>query len=56
MLHTSRRQVTLGEYATRRAALTARIESGVVVAFGGVEPVKFWPAFYRLPAFYWPSI
>jgi Xaa-Pro aminopeptidase len=46
-------QVALGEYAARRAALTARIDSGVVVAFGGVEPVSFWPTFYQLPAFYY---
>lgn len=46
-------QVAQGEYAARREALTARIDSGVVVAFGGVEPVVFWPTFYQLPAFYY---
>ncbi len=46
-------QVALGEYATRRAALATRIDSGVVVAFGAVEPVTFWPTFYQLPAFYY---
>ena len=46
-------QVTLTEYAARRAALTARIDSGVVVAFGGVEPVNHWPTFFQLPAFYY---
>jgi Xaa-Pro aminopeptidase len=46
-------QVTLGEFAARRAALAAHIDSGVVVAFGGVGPVSFWPTFYQLPAFYY---
>ena len=46
-------QVTLGEYAARRAALVARIDSGVVVAFGAVEPVNFWPTFYQLSAFFY---
>jgi len=46
-------QVTLGEYAARRAALAARVDSGVVIAFGAVEPVNYWPTFYQLPAFYY---
>jgi Xaa-Pro aminopeptidase len=46
-------QVTRNEYAARRAELLARIDSGVVVAFGGVEPVSNWPPFYQLPAFYY---
>jgi Xaa-Pro aminopeptidase len=46
-------QVAPAEYAARRAALAARIDSGVVVAFGAVEPVNFWPTFYQLPAFYY---
>jgi len=46
-------QVALEEYASRRAALAAGIDSGVVVAFGGVEPVNHWPNFYQLPAFYY---
>ncbi len=46
-------QVALADYAARRAALAARIDSGVVVAFGGVEPVSHWPTFYQLPAFYY---
>jgi len=50
---TTRAQVTRGDYASRRAALTAGIDSGVVVAFGGVEPVSYWPTFYQLPAFYY---
>jgi Xaa-Pro aminopeptidase len=46
-------QVPGNEYAARRAALVADIDSGVVVAFGGVEPVNYWPNFYQLPAFYY---
>ena len=46
-------QVTRNDYAARRAALVASIDSGVVVAFGGVEPVSYWPTFYQLPAFYY---
>jgi Xaa-Pro aminopeptidase len=46
-------QIPTAEYAARRAALTARIDSGVVVAFGGVEPVAYWPTFHQLPAFYY---
>ena len=44
-------QITLGEYAARRGALAARLGDGVVVAFGGREPVRHWPPFYQLPAF-----
>jgi len=44
-------QIPTGEYAARRAALAARIGDGVVVAFGGREPVRHWPPFYQLPAF-----
>ena len=44
-------QIPVAEYATRRSALAARIDSGVVIAFGGREPVKHWPPFYQLPSF-----
>ena len=44
-------QIPIGEYAARRAALASRIGDGVVVAFGGREPVRHWPPFYQLPAF-----
>ena len=44
-------QILIGEYAARRAALASRIGDGVVVAFGGREPVRHWPPFYQLPAF-----
>ena len=44
-------QIAAAEYATRRAALAARVDWGVVIAFGGREPVKHWPPFYQLPSF-----
>jgi Xaa-Pro aminopeptidase len=44
-------QVTSSEHAARRAALAERVETGVVVAFGGREPVRHWPAFSQLPSF-----
>ena len=44
-------QIAPAEYGARRDALLARIDSGAVVAFGGVEPVSFWPVFVQLPSF-----
>lgn len=44
-------QISNSEYAARRAALAERVENGVVIAFGGREPVRHWPPFYQLPAF-----
>ena len=49
----SRAQVGLSDYAARRAALTATIDSGVVLAFGAVETVNHWPSFFQLPGFYY---
>jgi Xaa-Pro aminopeptidase len=46
-------QIGNAEYASRRAALTASIDSGVVVAFGGVETVSHWPTFHQVPGFYY---
>ena len=44
-------QISLSEYAARRAELTRQIDSGVVLAFGEVEPVVNWPTFFQLPGF-----
>jgi len=44
-------QPAVREYADRRTALAASIDSGVIVAFGGVEPVAHWPRFYQTPFF-----
>jgi Xaa-Pro aminopeptidase len=47
-------QVSRNDYAARRAAVLAGIDSGVVIAFGGVESVNYWP-FFQLPSFYYFS-
>ncbi|HKS05987.1 MAG TPA: aminopeptidase P N-terminal domain-containing protein [Gemmatimonadaceae bacterium] len=44
-------QVTASEVAARRDSLAARIDSGVVVAFGGRTLVHDFSTFYQLPAF-----
>ena len=44
-------QISTGEYAARRGALASRLGDGIVVAFGGREPVRHWPPFYQLAAF-----
>ena len=44
-------QIPAEEYAARRTALADRFDRGVVVAFGGPQPVRHWPPFYQLPAF-----
>ncbi len=44
-------QIPLAEYGARRDSLAARIDSGVVVAFGGRTPVTDFGPFYQLPAF-----
>jgi Xaa-Pro aminopeptidase len=46
-------QISNAEYAKRRSALAASIDSGVVIAFGAVEPVNYWPTFHQLPGFYY---
>jgi Xaa-Pro aminopeptidase len=44
-------RISLAEYAARRAELTKGIDSGVVLAFGEVEPVVYWPTFFQTPSF-----
>lgn len=44
-------RISVAEYAGRRAALARGIDSGVVLAFGEVEPVVLWPTFFQSPAF-----
>jgi Xaa-Pro aminopeptidase len=48
-------QISNAEYASRRASLAASLDSGVVVAFGGVEPTTYWPTFHQLPGFHYFS-
>jgi Xaa-Pro aminopeptidase len=44
-------RIPLAEYQARRDSLAARLDSGVVVAFGAREPVALWTPFRPLPAF-----
>jgi Xaa-Pro aminopeptidase len=46
-------QVPAQEYAARRAALLERVDSGIVVAYGEVDPVSDWPTFFQLPHFHY---
>ena len=46
-------QVPAQEYAARRAALLAGIDSGIVLAYGEVDPVSDWPTFFQLPHFHY---
>lgn len=44
-------QIAVTEYAARRAALATRVDSGVVVVFGGRTPITDFGPFYQIPAF-----
>ena len=44
-------QITTAEYTARRDSLAARIDSGIVVAFGGRNPVTDFGTFFQLPGF-----
>ncbi len=46
-------QITEREFAARRDSLAARIQNGVVVAFGGRNLVADFGTFYQLPAFHY---
>jgi Xaa-Pro aminopeptidase len=46
-----RAQIGVAEYAARQDSLAARIDSGVVIAFGGRTPVADVGPFHQLPAF-----
>ena len=46
-------QISQTEFAVRRDSLAARIDSGIVVAFGERNPVSDFGAFYQLPAFHY---
>jgi len=41
------------EFAARRDSLAARIDSGIVIAFGERNPVADFGPFYQLPAFHY---
>ncbi|MEO7962310.1 MAG: aminopeptidase P N-terminal domain-containing protein, partial [Gemmatimonadaceae bacterium] len=44
-------QIPVTEYAARRAALAAKVDNGVVLAFGRREPISHFPPFYQSPNF-----
>lgn len=46
-------QITAAEYAARRDSLAARIDSGIVVAFGGRKPVTDFGPFFQIPGFHY---
>jgi Xaa-Pro aminopeptidase len=46
-------QIPASEFAARRDSLAARIDSGVVVAFGGRTLVQDFGPFFQLPAFHY---
>src|SRR6478735_11569889 len=46
-------QIPEREFAARRDSLARRIDSGVVIAFGGRTPVTDFGTFHQLPAFHY---
>ena len=48
-----RAQIPATEFAARRDSLAARVDSGVVVAFGGRTLVHDFGTFFQLPAFHY---
>jgi len=44
-------KVTADDYAARRDAVTAKVDSGIVLAFGESEPLVFYPTFFQMPNF-----
>src|SRR5262245_28456875 len=46
-------QIPQREFAARRDSLAARIDSGVVIGFGGRTPITDFGPFFQLPAFHY---
>ncbi len=46
-------QIPAAEFAARRDSLAARVQEGVVVAFGARTPVSDFGPFFQLPAFHY---
>jgi Xaa-Pro aminopeptidase len=46
-------QIPQSEFGARRDSLAARIDSGVVIAFGGRTPITDFGPFFQLPAFHY---
>lgn len=51
--HVTAAQITQREFAARRDSLARRIDSGVVIAFGGRTPVTDFGPFHQIPAFHY---
>src|SRR5678810_719460 len=51
--HVAGAQIPQREFAARRDSLAKRIDSGVVVAFGGRTPITDFGPFYQIPAFHY---
>jgi len=49
----ARGQIAEREFAARREALAKKIDSGVVIAFGGRTPITDFGPFHQLPAFHY---
>ena len=43
--------ITAADYAARRAAVTAKVDSGIVLAFSESHPLDYYPSFYQMPNF-----
>src|SRR5438045_3570723 len=43
--------ITAADYAARRAAVTANVDSGIVLAFGESGLLGFYPGFFQMPNF-----
>lgn len=43
--------ITAADYAARRATLIAPVDSGIILAFGELEPYVNWPDFFQIPNF-----
>jgi len=46
-------QISESEFAARRDSLARRLDSGVVIAFGGRTPITDFGTFHQLPAFHY---
>jgi Xaa-Pro aminopeptidase len=51
--HVLAAQIPEREFAARRDSLAKRIDSGVVIAFGGRTPITDFGTFHQLPAFHY---
>jgi len=43
--------ISAADYAARRAAIAAKVDSGVILAFGETHPLDYYPDFYQMPNF-----